>query len=105
VLARRGEEDSHVIAATLDPEGRRVVLDEHAWTHIKSRHPELTRRLRDVMAAVREPDRRAPGRSSGEGWFFAYIGGALPWLHVAVHYEGGEGWIVTALRRESLPRR
>jgi hypothetical protein len=94
-----------VLAATLDPDGRRVVLDEYGWRHIKRRHPRLARRLPEIMAAVREPDRRMSGRIEGECWFFAEGTGPLRWLHVVVHYEGDEGWIVTAFRRESLPRR
>lgn len=93
-----------MVAVTLDPDGRRVVLDEYGWTHIKTRHPDLARCLRDIMAAVREPDRRTPGRSEAEEWYFAELGGRLPWLHVVVHYEGGEGWIVTAFRRVSVGR-
>ncbi len=45
------------------------------------------------------------GRSEGEMWFFAeWDTGRFPWLQVVVHYEGGEGWIVTAFPREALPR-
>ena len=94
-----------MIAATLDPDGRRVVLDEHGWSHIKGRRPQLARSLREIMAAVREPDTRMPGRTDNEVWFFAEGAGSLRWLQVVVHYEGGEGWIVTAFTRGSLPRR
>ncbi len=94
-----------MLAATLDPDGRRVVLDEDAWSHILRRHPYLARAMREVMAAVREPDRQMPGRVASETWFFAHSGRPLSWLEVVVHYEGGEGWIVTAFRRAALPRR
>lgn len=94
-----------MVAATLDPDRRRVVLDEHGWSHIKRRHPQLARSLREIMATVRKPDRRMPGRVDDETWFFAEGAGTLRWLQVVVHYEGGEGWIVTAFRRASLPRR
>jgi len=61
--------------------------------------------LREIMRTVREPDRQMRGRSERETWFFTHRGGAFPWLQVAVHYEGGEGWIATAFPRESLPGR
>lgn len=93
-----------MVSATLDPDGRRVVLTEERWDHIKRRHPDLAPRLREIMEAVREPDRRLPGRAEGEERFLRHMGGTLPWLHVAVHYEGGEGWIATAFRREAPPR-
>lgn len=93
-----------MLAATSDPDGRRVVLMEGRWLHIKSEHPELVRHLRDIMATVREPDRRIGGRSAGEEWFLAEHVGPSRWLQVVVHYEGGDGWIATAFPRKSLPR-
>ncbi len=81
------------------------MLDVHAWDHIKTRHPRLARELENIMVAVHEPDRRMPGRADNETWFFSERPGTLPWLQVVVHYEGGEGWVVTAFRRASLPRR
>jgi hypothetical protein len=92
-----------VLAATLDPDGRRVVLTEEVWRHIVHDHPQLRRRLRSVTAAVREPDRRLPGRSPGEEWFFIEGEGPSRWLKVVVHYDEGEGRIVTAFPRRSFP--
>ena len=92
-----------MLAATLDPDGRRVVLTQEDWRHIKDGHPLLARSMREIMATVREPTRRLPGRIEGEEWYFTNE--ALPrlWLQVVVHYEGGEGWIVTAFPR-TFPR-
>ena len=97
-----------MLASTIDPEGRRVVLFEDRWLHIKDGHPMLASRMREIMAAVREPTQRFPGRIDAEEWYFASE--ALPgmWLQVVVHYEGGEGWIVTAFPRDfprASPRR
>ena len=93
-----------MIAATFDPDGRRVVLPERSWAHIKSRRPQLTSCLREIMAAVREPTTRSRGRTPYEEWFFLEEVGPVHWLQVVVHYEGGEGWIATAFPRRSLPR-
>ena len=87
-----------MVAATLDPDGRRVVLDENGWRHIKRRHPQLATALREIMSAVREPDQRKPGRIPGEEWFFLQ-GGVTRWIHVVVHYEQDRGRIVTAFPR------
>jgi hypothetical protein len=59
-----------MLAATRDPDGRRVVLTEERWSHIKLRHPEVSPHLAEVMRAVREPHRRASGREPFEEWFF-----------------------------------
>ena len=94
-----------MIAATLDPDGRRVVLTGERWLHIKGRHPRLARELDAIMRTIRDPDVQMAGRSDRELWFFTRWSGTLPWLHVVVHFEGGEGWIVTAFPRSSLPPR
>jgi hypothetical protein len=93
-----------MLAVTLDPDGRRVGLTNERWEHIKARHAELTGRMRDLMAAVREPDARGRGRAAGEEWFATREAGSELWMFVAVHYEGDEGWIATAFRRDRLPR-
>ena len=93
-----------MLSTTLDPDGRRVVLAEERWRHIKDDHATLTRHARDIMRAVHEPDARVPGRVPGEEWYFLEGAGPSRWLQVVVHYEGGDGWIVTAFPRRSLPR-
>jgi len=93
-----------MLATTLDPDGRRVVLSEARWQHIKERRPQLAPWLREVMSAVRDPTTRRAGRREGEEWFFLAAAGPARWLQVVVHYEGDEGWIVTAFPRRSLPR-
>lgn len=106
-IVERGRrcDDRAMLAATRDPDGRRVVLKEEDWSHIKEGHPILASRMGDIMAAVRAPTRRLPGRTRNEEWFFTDE--ALPrlWLQVVVHCEGGEGWIVSAFLRESPRRR
>ena len=69
-----------MLASTRDPDGRRIVL-----------------------TAVHEPTVRQAGRFDGEVWYFLEDAGPFRWLKVVVHYEGGEGWIVTAFPRRSPP--
>ena len=94
-----------MIAATRDPDGRRVVLTRERWAHIRDEHATLSPKQREIMAAVRVPYLSMRGRSEDEVWFFAEDAGRFPWLQVVVHYEGGEGWVVTAFPRTALPRR
>ena len=65
-----------MLAATLDPDGRRVVLDEEGWRHIRRRHPELHREMRDIMAAVHTPAIRRrgwmPDRAGFDGFRSSY---------------------------------
>lgn len=57
------------------------------------------------MAAIREPAVRRRGRAAGREYYFAERKGRRPWLQVVVHFEGEEGWVITAFTRGALPRR
>jgi hypothetical protein len=43
-----------ILAETVDPDGRVVVLDEDGWEHILHEHPELA--LRPIVVSTRAPD-------------------------------------------------
>ena len=101
----RDRADVALWSTTLDPKGRRVMLREERWTHIKREHASLAPSLREIMATVREPYLVMPGRFENELWFVAEDAGRFPWLQVVVHYEGDEGWIATAFPRDALPSR
>ncbi len=86
-----------------DPEGRRVTLALATWLHIVERHEKLEY-LRDaILVAVAEPDRRISGRARGEVWFYRHGIGPSLWVKVSVHYEEGEGRIVTAFPQRRFP--
>jgi hypothetical protein len=85
-----------VLASTLDPDGRRVVLTEERWAHITRRHPEVSPYLGEVLRAIRDPDRQRGGRTSFEELYYLEWAGPARWLRVVVHYETGEGTVMTA---------
>lgn len=92
------------MSATLDPAGRRVVLTRNDGGTSSDATP-LSRNVREIMAAVRDPAAQRQGRNEREEFFFAEWQGHLPWLQVVVHYEGDEGWIATSFRLKRLPPR
>jgi hypothetical protein len=92
-----------MLAATLDSDGRRVVLTDERWRHIVQQHPSMARHIRSVMAAVREPDVRLPGNDLGEEYYYVEGEGPSRWVKAVVHYEGAEGRIITAFPRSSVP--
>jgi hypothetical protein len=92
-----------MLAATIDARGRRVELSEERWRHIVQQHPRMARYIRSVMAAVRDADRILPGDVATEEFFYLEGEGPARWLKVVVHYEGGNGRIVTAFPRSSVP--
>ncbi len=88
---------------TVDPDGRRVVLTFERWRHIVWRHAELADDLVGVLAAVAEPQERLSGGSTLEEWYYRREIGPSRWVKVVVHYEEGEGRIVTAFPRRLFP--
>jgi hypothetical protein len=85
-----------MLAGVLDPDGRRVILTEERWAHIKLRHPEVSRHLGELLRALREPDERSLGREQSEELFHIEWSGPGRRLRVVVHYEDGEGYVITA---------
>ncbi len=92
-----------LIAATLDPDGRRVALTEERWEHINTEHPNMAAHLRAVMAAVRDPTHRLSGSRPQQEWFYGRDAGPSAWIRVVVHYDGGRGVIVTTFPRRTFP--
>lgn len=72
------------------PDGRRVVLTEERWRHMKDDHVELSRHLREVMEAVREPELRTAGRVPGEEWYFLEGVGPARWIQAKSPYTTRE---------------
>ena len=93
---------SRAVAVTTDPDGRRVRLGEEQWAHIKAEHRNLRPHLRDITAAVREPDRLLRGRRPEERYYAQGVGPDT-WIKVVVHYEGERGSIATAFPRSRFP--
>jgi hypothetical protein len=80
-----------------------VGLTRERWLHILDRHRELRIHRDEILTSVALPDKRLPGREAGEEWFYRRGVGPTLWLKVVVHYEGGEGVILTAFPRRSFP--
>jgi hypothetical protein len=92
-----------VLATVIDPDGRTVVLTQHTWDHIISRHPELRPFRGAILAAVRASTLRRGGRMPGEEWFYPRVLGPSRWLKVVVTYRAGLGPIRTAFARRAFP--
>jgi len=80
-----------------------VVLSFERWRHIVEEHGELRRRRDLVLSAVQSPDGRLAGRLPQEEYFYVRTTRPTRWRKVVVHFEGGEGRIVTAFPRRRLP--
>ena len=89
---------------TTDPGGRRVVLSTERWLHILENHEELGDELQALLVGLAAAAIRWPGRWPGEEWLYLAGPGPTRFLKVVVHYEHGEGRIVTAFPRRAFPR-
>jgi hypothetical protein len=90
-------------AAVQDPLGRTVLLTDERWTHIATRHPEISGLEADVLEAVRAPDRTMPGREPNEAWNYLLTAAPSTWLKVVVAFVDGRGHIVTAFAGRTMP--
>jgi len=61
--ARRSD-DTHVIANTLSPQGRKVELTERKWAYVQH-HVEMRGELELLLAAIRQPDLQEPDPHPG----------------------------------------
>ena len=100
-----GGDPGHVRSDLVDADGRRVVRLGRTTGHITFAHPELAPMLPLIGIAVERPTRRVPGRDAGEWRHYLELESApAPWLKVVVRYdEQGDGRVVTAFLRRSLP--
>jgi hypothetical protein len=87
----------------VDGEGRRIVLTEARWRHIRERHPELAVSAEDLLDAVVHAHEHRAGHEAGEEWFYRRNLGPSRWIRVVVHFDGGEGAITTAFPRRDIP--
>ena len=90
---------------TLDPDGRRVVLDERAWGHILEDHGELEVHRKRILEAIETPTLRMRGRAANEEWYLLEHAGPARWLQVVVHYVEGQARVTTAFGRSVPPWR
>jgi hypothetical protein len=60
-----------VLAEIMDPDGRKVVLDEIAWEHIVFGHPAMHTAQLATLATVERPDYREPDPLHGRERFYA----------------------------------
>jgi hypothetical protein len=88
---------------TLDPDGRRVTLTAERWLHVLEGHEELGTELDAILEGLQASALRRRGRWPEEEWFYLAGPGPTRFVKVVVHYEYGEGRIVTAFPRRAFP--
>jgi hypothetical protein len=88
---------------TVDPDGRRVVLDPAGWRHILDEHSEIRSHREAILAIVAAPDHREPDRRPGRERYWRRGVGPSRWLMVVVDYGPTPARIVTAYGNRKDP--
>lgn len=86
-----------------DPDGRRLLLSQERWSHVVEEHDELREERDAILEGLKRPAARRPGRHPNEEWFYVAGPGPTHFVKVVVHYDEGEGLIVTAFPRRRFP--
>jgi hypothetical protein len=88
---------------TVDPDGRRVVLDVAAWRHIMAEHPELAPHRDALLTSVATPDRRGSDPRPGRERYWRRGFGPSRWLMVVVDFGSVPARVVTAYGNRKDP--
>lgn len=76
--------ETRELAKVIEPDGRTVVLTEHAWLHIINEHRGMERYRRAIMETITHPDDRQtmsdPGGSATSPRTRCLRGGCASWL-------------------------
>jgi hypothetical protein len=95
--------DVIILAELVDPDGRRVVLDERGWTHVIDEHGEMGAHRDAVIATVTAPHHRRPDPRPPRERFWRRGLGPSRWLLVVVDFSVQPGRVVTAYGNRKDP--
>jgi hypothetical protein len=101
-----GDEDRravNVVAELVDPDSRRVVLDDAGWTHVLIEHAEMSANRDAVLATVTKPQHRRPDPRPSRERFWRRGLGPSRWLLAVVDFSAQPVRIVTAYRNRKDP--
>ncbi len=89
---------------TVDPDGRRVLLDGRTLDHLRRRRPQMLAHVDAILATIAQPDRREPDPVAGRERYYRIDLDARRWLRVVVDFGEVPGFVVTALIQDTEPR-
>lgn len=88
---------------TVDPDGRRVVLNVAGWRHIVDEHGELEPHRDAILAIVAAPDHRGTDPRPGRERYWRRGLGPSRWLMVVVDFAAVPARVVTAYGNRKDP--
>lgn len=88
---------------TVDPDGRRVILDGRTLDHLRRRRPQMLAHVDAILATIAQPDRREIDPVAGRERYYRIDLDAHRWLRVVVDFNAVPGFIVTAFIQDTEP--
>lgn len=95
--------ETRELAKVIEPDGRTVVLTEHAWLHIINEHRGMERYRRAIMETITHPDDRQNDVRPGRERYFSKNKVPTRWLRVVVDFNRDPGEVVTAFPQDNEP--
>ncbi len=92
-----------VLAEALDPDKRRVVLDESGWAHVLDEHGEMEAHRDAVIATVSAPQHRRPDPRPARERYWRRGLGPSRWLLVVIDFSDDPARVVTAYANRKDP--
>ncbi|HEY8640751.1 MAG TPA: hypothetical protein VIL53_09630 [Solirubrobacterales bacterium] len=91
-------------AQTTDPDGRLVVLDARARTHLARQRPQMLQHVEAILGTVHRPDVHMDDPRSGRERFYRRDLDPGRWLRVIVDFNQTPAFVVTALVQDNEPQ-
>ena len=87
-----------------DRTGRQIRLPTERWKHIIQEHPHL-QNVEEIREALTNPLKITSSKNDPEWvrYYFRYNKNTKRYLMVAVKYLNGDGFIITAFYRRTIP--
>jgi len=87
----------------VDKTGRKIKLTKRQWTHITTKHSDLSGKEENIKMAVEKPDVVILQKfDNNTGNYYKYDKNEKAYLFVAVKYLNGEGFIMTAFYTQKI---
>ncbi len=101
--ASHEDADVTVLAEALDPDKRRVVLDESSWARVLDEHGEMEAHRDAVIATVSAPQYRRPDPRPARERDWRRGLGPSRWLLVVIDFSDDPARVVTAYANRKDP--
>ncbi|HLD04698.1 MAG TPA: hypothetical protein VJG90_03175 [Candidatus Nanoarchaeia archaeon] len=93
-----------ILLEIIDRKGKRIRLTEKQWAHITLEHPDVSN-VDEIRNVIEKPTAVKQSHIDPENaqWFFRYDKQKRKYLFVSVKYLNGDGFIITAHYRRTIP--